>query len=79
MTLAQQCHIEPGVWHIPAGCVEVAPPVSEGLTPRWDGVQWSLQLKPADPEPETDPVVLLTQFLANNPSVAALLNGAQPN
>lgn len=42
-TLADVSPLEPGVWLIPARCVEQAPPAAgEHQLPRWDGERWSL-------------------------------------
>jgi hypothetical protein len=42
-TTADASPLEPGVWLIPARCVEKAPPVaSEHQLPRWDGELWTL-------------------------------------
>ena len=44
---------EPGVFHIPGGAVEIAPPQTwpEGSWPLWDGVAWQITKIPAeDPE-----------------------------
>lgn len=47
-----------GVWQIPAGCVEVAPPEDkDGFDTVWNGDSWTYQEKPAgteEPEP-TEP------------------------
>ena len=67
---------EPGVYMIPAGCVEDSPPSSDGLTPRWVGGEWVMQLKPV--ETVVSAQEKLAQFLAGNPDVVSLINGAQP-
>ncbi|MHB0766477.1 DUF4376 domain-containing protein [Stutzerimonas sp. NM35] len=42
-TTADPCPIEPDVWLIPGGCIEVAPPApGEHQVPRWDGQRWQL-------------------------------------
>lgn len=42
-TVADQSPLEPGVWLIPGGCVEVAPPaVPEKKAALWDGSKWQL-------------------------------------
>jgi outer membrane biosynthesis protein TonB len=47
--------LEDGVWLIPAGCVETAPPsFSEGQFARWTGDAWVVEEIPA-PEPEPEP------------------------
>jgi len=77
-TVAHESPLEPGVFHIPAGCVEDAPPEAEdGLTQRWIAGLWAQQVKPA--EPVRTPQQILAEFLSNHPEVAALvMNGAQP-
>jgi hypothetical protein len=60
---ADQSPLEPGVWLIPGGCVEVAPPeIPEGMLAVWQSDQWSLLPVPSDDEgpdepPPPDPVV----------------------
>lgn len=46
--------LEPGVWLIPAGCVEVAPPnAPTGKIARWNGSAWVLVNRPnAAPAPQ---------------------------
>ena len=44
--------LEPGVWLIPGGCVEVEPPaLAEGQRAKWVSGEWSV----IDPEPEMEP------------------------
>jgi hypothetical protein len=45
--------MEPGVWLIPAGCVEAAPPpTAPGERARWTGAAWTVEPVPApDPTP----------------------------
>lgn len=46
-TVADVSPLEPGVFLIPAGCVETAPPaVAEGLRPRWTGETWAVEIIP---------------------------------
>jgi hypothetical protein len=53
-TVADESPLEPGVFLIPAGCIDVAPPViPEGQRAKWDGV-WVLENIP-QPEPEPEP------------------------
>ncbi|MEX3924411.1 phage tail protein [Paraburkholderia sp. BR10936] len=75
-TTADESPLEPGVFHIPAGATEIAPPESfpAGQWPRFNGVAWSLvNVTPAKPE-AVDPVAKLRAFLNSNPDVAAILN-----
>jgi hypothetical protein len=55
--------LEDGVWLIPAGCVETAPPsFSEGQFARWTGDVWVVEDIPApEPEPELTPEELAEQ------------------
>lgn len=79
-TEADESPLEPGVFHIPRGCVEVPPPDSwpQDKWPRWNGRAWELVQRPKLPAPETgeDPVAKLQAFLAANPDVAAILSAA---
>lgn len=75
-TDADESPLEPGVWLIPARCVEIEPPAVTGSQwPRWNGVAWQVitiqQQKQA--AEESDPVAKLRDFLNSNPDVAALL------
>jgi hypothetical protein len=73
---ADESPLEPGVYLMPRGCVEVAPPDEwpEDKWPRWNGRQWELILKPKLPANDNDPVAKLQAFLAANPDVAAIIN-----
>lgn len=46
---ADESPLEPGVWHIPGGCVELAPPttIPAGKQPQWTGSAWALNTPPA--------------------------------
>lgn len=77
LSTAFESPLEPGVFHLPSGCTETAPPDAlPGQTPRLVAGEWVLQVRPAVSTPS--PVELLASFLAANPDVAALINGAQP-
>jgi len=65
--------MEPGVWHIPAGCVRQRPPESWPDTqwPRWNGADWALV-----PRPQVvvkTPEQKLAEFLATNPDVQGMV------
>ena len=49
--MADESPLEPGVWLIPGGCVEVEPPaIPSGMLAVWEGDQWSLRVaESADP------------------------------
>lgn len=74
-TSADQSPLEEDVYHLPARCVEEAPPVNwdEGQWPRWDGAAWRIVNKPQ--ALTEDPVQKLRTFLAANPDVASLIAG----
>lgn len=54
---ADESPLEPGVWLIPRGCVEVEPPpIPQGQMAVWSGGAWSVQPIPVPPsEPEVEP------------------------
>lgn len=71
-SLAFESPLEPGVYHLAAGCVELAPPVAEeGMRPRYIAGAWIQEAwsPPAGP----DPAALLAGFLALNPAVMELI------
>lgn len=48
--------LEPGVWLIPGGCVDVEPPaLSEGQRAQWANGAWVVIDPPPEPEPEPEP------------------------
>ena len=72
--IADESPLEPDVFLIPAGCVELAPPSEwpEDQWPRWNGFKWELIQKPqiqhvASAEEK------LAEFLAQNPDVLKLI------
>ncbi|KTT31186.1 phage tail protein [Pseudomonas oryzihabitans] len=74
-TSADESPLEPGVYHLPARCVETPPPASweDSQWPRWDGTAWRLVNRPKTLDAE-DPVDKLKAFLSANPDVAALIS-----
>lgn len=74
-TEADESPLEPGVFLIPARCVEAKPPVVAGdQWPRWNGAAWQIiTLKRPEAAEVADPVAKLREFLNSNPDVAALL------
>lgn len=80
-TVADPSPREPGVWIMPAGTIETAPPPRkewpEGMWPRWVGTHWEFTglVRPSEPAPEDPGAALakLQAFLTSNPDVAALL------
>ena len=74
-TMAGESPLEPGVFAIPAGCVETAPPESwqEDQWPRWNGFKWELIQKP-EVQQVVSPEEKLAEFLAHNPDVVSLIN-----
>jgi len=58
-TTADESPLEPGVFLVPAGCVEQAPPtIPGGQFARWDGRAWALEdipVAPQAPEPAPQP------------------------
>lgn len=74
-TTADESPLEPDVFLIPAGCVELAPPSEwpENQWPRWNGLKWELIQKP-HVQQVTTPEEKLAEFLAQNPDVLKLIN-----
>lgn len=80
-TYADESPLEPGVFHIPARCVDVAPPEPSGdQWPRWNGAKWELvTAAPANDNQPASPVDKLRVFLNANPDVAALIGANNEN
>lgn len=74
-TQADESPLQPGVWLVPAGAIETAPPAEwpENQWPRWNGAAWELVTRPAAVE-GNNAVAKLQQFLAANHDVANMLN-----
>lgn len=74
-TEADESPLEPGVFLIPARCVEMAPPEPVGdKWPRWNGAKWELiTVAPVNDNQPASPVDKLREFLNANPDVAALI------
>lgn len=54
--LCDESPLEPGVFLVPRGAVDVAPPgAQEGWFAVWDGAVWRLEQEPVEPEPEPEP------------------------
>lgn len=55
-TRGEESPLEPGVFLIPGGAIDVTPPtVPEGQRAKWDG-QWVFEAIPTPPEPEPKPL-----------------------
>ena len=74
-TDADESPLEPGVFLIPARCVEVEPPEFTGdQWPRWNGAKWELiTVAPANDNQPASPADKLREFLKANPDVAELI------
>lgn len=56
LVAADPSPLEPGVWLIPGGAVDVEPPVlADGERARWNGAGWTVIAPPPPPEPEPAP------------------------
>lgn len=73
--LADESPLEPGVFLIPAGCVETAPPsIPAGKMARWTGAAWILVNRPgAAPSPvPPSPVAVFTAAIDAHVTAAAV-------
>ena len=72
ITQADESPLEPGVHHIPAGCVIQRPPEEwpADQWPRWNGVAWQLIPRPSVVDVAR---AKLVAFLQANPDVQSLL------
>lgn len=75
-TVADVSPLEPGVWLMPAGTVESAPPDSwpEDKWPRWNGAAWDTVTKPAPVDPNSALDALERQATDLMAQIAALKN-----
>jgi hypothetical protein len=73
-TEADESPLEPGVYHLPAGTVEIAPPSSwaDNVWPRWNGSGWELVNKPQAPSAEQRAAALAAQLTRLQEQMAAL-------
>lgn len=76
--VADASPLEPGVWLLPAGTIETAPPAEwpDGQWPRWNGTSWDLVTRPAATNTDAvkaDALTKIRAFLAANPEVASYL------
>lgn len=76
-TAADESPLEPGVWLIPAGCVEVPPPtIPAGNLARWVGDAWVLETVPAPSDPpaaaEPDPASSVPNTISRRQCAAEL-------
>jgi hypothetical protein len=74
-TTADDSPLESGVWLLPAGCVEPAPPAEwpDDKWPRWNGSSWNLTGRPPRAANDNNPVAKMMAFLEANPDVAEYL------
>lgn len=77
-TIADESPMEPGVWLMPAGTVETAPPAQwpDDKWPRWNGATWDLIACPAPVNP-SDPLAILEQQAAELMAQIAALKAAK--
>lgn len=75
-TVADESPREPGVWLMPAGTIDTAPPadVPEGKRARWNGSAWTLANNMPPAANDNTALEKLQAFLVANPDVQKLLN-----
>jgi hypothetical protein len=73
-TVADESPLEPGVYHLPAGTVETAPPASwpDDKWPRWNGSAWELVNRPQAPSAEARAKALAAQLTRLQEQMTAL-------
>lgn len=76
-TEADESPLEPGVYHVPAGCTLTPPPETwpDDKWPRWTGSRWDLVNRPK-PRAEPTPQEKMAAFLRDNPDVQQLIDAA---
>jgi len=79
-TYARESPLEPGVFLIPAGCVEVAPPsFTAGQVARWSAGAWQVEDAPASAAPAPAPIEptleQVTEMIAALQAIARSLEG----
>ena len=74
-TEADESPLEPGVWLMPAGTVQAAPPAEWPLShwPRWNGHAWGLVPRPTAAPRQPTPAEKLAAFLQSHPDVRSLI------
>jgi hypothetical protein len=75
-TIAHESPLEPGVYLIPGGCVEIAPPeTKEGEVAIWDGVWTLVDLpEPEKPKEPTAEELAAQKVAARKAEIFGLLN-----
>lgn len=64
-TVAYESPLEPGVFLIPAGCVETPPPlINDDSVARWNGSTWEVESLPKKAEPTPEEIAALEKAQA---------------